>query len=155
MLRALLDLAKAGRFAVTMCRCDALVQAGYVGRGGVLSMARGTARFDAVAISGTGAIVRAGPGGDATRADARGGGCRRTGCEADCGGQGCVGYAQRGGVVSMDDGAVTFIGGNISNTTGVRVRMLRLLHVCCMLQLLMLYAARRTRRCRSRGTWCG
>ena len=43
-----------------------------------------------------------------------------------CGGRGCAGCAQYGGVVRMDDGAVTFKGGTISNTwAGVRVHALR------------------------------
>ncbi len=85
----------------------------------MLSMAGGTALFDAVAISGTEASVRAGRGGAASRADACGGGCGPTVCAADCNRRGCAGCAQRGGnggVVRMGNGAVTFIGGTISRT---------------------------------------
>ena len=78
--RALLDWAKGGlcggRAAVRCARAQ--------GDGGVLSMAKGTALFDAVAISDTGAAVRAGRGGDASRGRClRWGGCGRTGCAAD------------------------------------------------------------------------
>ncbi len=105
---------------------------------GVLLMASGTALFDAVAISNTEARVRAGWGGDVSR--------------ADCGERGCVGWSQMGGgVVRMRDGAVTFKGGTISNTTAVRALLLRLLHVCRMLQLLMLYAACYARQWMRRG----
>jgi hypothetical protein len=110
-------------------------------------MAKGTALFETVAISNTRAEVRAGWGGDASRADARGGGCRRTGCGADCGGHGCVGCVQEdnargvGGVVSMDDGAVTFKGGTISNTKAVRPRLSRSRGPRRMLRMRMLCAS--------------
>jgi hypothetical protein len=70
-----------------------------------------------------------------------GGGCRQTGCAADCGGRGCVGCAQGGGVVRMDDGAVTFKGGTISDTKAVRARQLRSHVACRMLQRLLLSVA--------------
>ncbi len=57
-----------------------------------------------------------GRGGGASRADARWGGCGRTGCRADCNRRGCAGCAQKGGgVVRMVDGAVTFKNGTISD----------------------------------------
>ncbi len=63
-------------FAVAERRCDAL-GAQYSGRGGVIDMAKGTALFEAVAISDTGAdFVRE----SLPMRDARWGGCRRTGC---------------------------------------------------------------------------
>jgi hypothetical protein len=109
---ALLDWAKGGlcggRAAVRCARAQ--------NNGGVLSMTKGTALFDTVAISGTEAIVRAGRAGCAVGADVGG-----RGATADCNGRGCAGCAQRcGGVVLMDDGAVTFKGGSISNSTAVR-----------------------------------
>jgi hypothetical protein len=78
---ALLDWAKGGlcggRAAVRCARAQGN------GGGGVLSMAKGTALFDAVAISDTAAGVRARQGGNARQAAARWGGCGRTGCAAD------------------------------------------------------------------------
>jgi hypothetical protein len=78
---------------------------------------------------------------------------------SDCGGQGCAGCSQGGGgVVSMADRvvlttagfaslngnrAVTFKGGSISNTFGVRARPLHLLRVA---KMLMLYVSRCARR---------
>jgi hypothetical protein len=99
--------------------------------GGVISMVRGTALFDAVAISGTESGVRAGAG---RRCES--GRCARGRVLADAvrGRLQCswlVGCAQgNGGVVRMDDGAVTFKGGTISKATAVRALLLRLLHVC-------------------------
>ncbi len=87
--------------------------------GGVIFMDKGTALFDAVAITDIEAErVRAGRRGDG----ARWSGCWRTGCGAHCGGHGCVGFAQDGGVVDMGDGALTFKGGTISSTKAVRAR---------------------------------
>ncbi len=40
-----------------------------------------------------------------------------------CGGRGCAGCAQDGGVVRMEDGAVTFKGGTISGAVAVRARV--------------------------------
>jgi hypothetical protein len=85
-----------------------------------------------------------------------GGGCRRTGYGADCGGRGVSCCAQNGvgGVVRMGDGAVTFKGGTISNTTAVRARLL-CSHVSRvsrrMLQILELRAACCARHCVPRG----
>ncbi len=62
-------------------RCDPPGAQTNGGGGGVLSMAKGTALFDAVAIAGTMAQVRTVGGGDASRADKRSGGCGRTGCD--------------------------------------------------------------------------
>ena len=93
----------------------------YFGGGGVLSMAKGTALFDAVAISGSQAGVRASRAGCP-----HGVGVGGRGARADCNGRGCAGCAQYGGgVVRMVDGAVTFKGGSISNSTAVRVRLSR------------------------------
>jgi hypothetical protein len=83
--------------------------------GGVLSMTKGTALFDAVAIFGTEAEARAGlvrrcAVGERVSAD----GVRRPiamGVPASACAQ------NNGGVVRMEDGAVTFKGGSISNTT--------------------------------------
>jgi hypothetical protein len=89
-------------------------------------MAKGNALFDAVAISGTAAGVRAGRGGDASRAGcAVAVGVGGRGATADCNTRGCAGCAQGGydnggGVVRMYDGAVTFKGGSISDSTAVR-----------------------------------
>jgi hypothetical protein len=100
-------------------------------------MARGTALFDTVAISGTAAEVRAGRTGCVVGrvwAD----GVRRPiamGVAAPA----CAQYG--GGVVDMSDGAVTFTGGTISNSTAVRVSPLRSPVVWHVLQMLMLYAA--------------
>ncbi len=58
-----------------------------------------------------------------------------------CGGRGCVGCAQRGGVVSMGDGAVTFKGGSISNTKGVRARLSRVYVTCCNCSCFTLHLA--------------
>jgi hypothetical protein len=87
--------------------------------GGVLSMNTGTALFDAVAISGTeAATVRAGlvrrcAVGERVSADGVRGpnalGVAAPACAQDEG----------GGVVRMDDGAVTFKGGSIANSTAV------------------------------------
>ena len=76
---ALLDWTKGGRCggrAAVRCACAQ-------GNGGVLSMAKGTALFDAVAISDTGASVRARRGGDASRGRCLRGECGRTVCAAD------------------------------------------------------------------------
>ena len=56
-----------------------------------------------------------------------GGGCRRTGCAADCNGRGCVGCVQAsgGGVILMVGGAVTLKGVTISNSGAVRAHPLR------------------------------
>ncbi len=137
---ALLDSAKGGLCGGRAAVCCARAQANS---GGVLSMVRGTALFDTVAISDTRAEVRAGRGGDASRADGRWGGCRRTGCGADCGGRGCVGGVQytSGGVVCMGGGAVLFKGGTISNAKAVSLRMSPFPFACCLLQMLMLSAA--------------
>ncbi len=98
----------------------------YFGGGGVLSMAKGTALFDAVAIFGTEAWVRSG-----RMRQCEPGRCALERVLSDevrgpiCGGHGCGGCAQDGGgVVRMDDGAVTFKGGTISNTRAVRARPL-------------------------------
>ncbi len=111
----------------------------------MLSMAKGTALFDAVAISDTGASVRARrggcSGGAARQADACGGGCGRTVCAADCGGRGCAGCAQDGGVVRMDDGAVTFIGGTITGAVAVRARVAFARRKCSCLTLHVAYDA--------------
>ncbi len=87
------------------------------GGGGVLSMTKGTALFDAVAISGTAAAVRAGQCGDAQLGRVSADGVRGPIAM----GVAAMACAQRsGGVVSMFDGAVTFKGGSISNSTSVR-----------------------------------
>ena len=79
-------------------------------------MTKGTALFDTVAISGTETQVRAGQGGCAVGADVGGRGAGPIAM-----GRGCAGCAQDGGgVVDMDDGAVTFKGGSISNSRAVR-----------------------------------
>ncbi len=85
----------------------------------MLEMDKGAALFDAVAISDTRASVRAGRGGVAS---ARGRVSADGARGPICGGRGVSGCAQNGGVVRMDDGAVTFKGGTISNTTAVRAR---------------------------------
>ncbi len=77
-------------------------------------MDKGTALFDAVAISGTAARVRAG----LVRRCAVWAGVGGRGATADCDGRGCA--QDYGGVVRMGDGAVTFKGGSISNSTAVR-----------------------------------
>jgi hypothetical protein len=75
--------------------------------------------------------VRAGTGGAAMRVGPMriGGGGRRRRCRADCNRRGCVGCAQsgagnnllgNGGVVRMEDGAVTFKGSTI-DVVSVRV----------------------------------
>ncbi len=85
---AQLDLAKGGlcggRAAVRCARTQAF--------GGVLFMAKGTALFDAVAISDTGASVRARRGGAASRAGPMpaGAGVGGWGARPTCGGRGCV-----------------------------------------------------------------
>ncbi len=100
----------------------------------MLSMAKGTALFDDVAISDTGASVRArrrsepGP----MRAGAGVGG---RGARPICGGRGCAGCAQDGGVVRMDDGAVTFKGGTISGAVAVRARVAFARRKCSCLTL--------------------
>jgi hypothetical protein len=115
-------------------RRDALGAQDY---GGVLYMAKGTALFDAVAISGTEAAVR-GSG----RMRGWGGG-RRTGCGADCNRRGCAGCAQDyGGVVRMLDGAVTFKGGSISNTNAVSLRLARVARPGAVVWYVMRGAAR-------------
>ncbi len=77
----------------------------------MITMVKGAALFDGVAISGTEAQVRAGgqrwvPG--PMRGGGGGGGLGRRLC-----------CAQLGGVVWMRDGAVTFKGGTITNTKAV------------------------------------
>ena len=115
---------------MAMGRCDAIVQAGYVGSGGLLFLDPGTALFAAVAIFGSQAYVcTAGWGGGATvrvgpmsvGAGVGGRGASR------CSGRSCVGCAQSGGggVVRMGDGVVTFKGGTILNTKAVRALPLR------------------------------
>jgi hypothetical protein len=79
----------------------------------------GTALFDALAISGTRAEVRAGRGGDAS---ARGRVSADGARGPICGGREVSGCAQNGGVVWMSDAAVTFKGVTISNTFAVRAR---------------------------------
>jgi hypothetical protein len=77
----------------------------------------GTALFDAVAISGTEAKARAGQCGDAQLGRVSADGVRRPiamGVAASACAQ------DGGGVVRMADGAVTFKGGSISNSTAVR-----------------------------------
>ena len=96
--------------------------------------------------------VRVGRGINATRASACEGKCRQLRCGADCGGLGYVGCAQEGGVLRVYDGAVTFIGGTISNTSAVRKRLPRFHVACRVLQILMLYAA--LLRTTVRATWC-
>ncbi len=83
-------------------------------------MRAGTALFDAVAISDTRAEVRAGRGGDVVA----GVGGRSAGPIAIVVAASAV---QDGGVVWMSGGAVTFKGGNISNSKvgAVRAHMLR------------------------------
>jgi hypothetical protein len=102
--------------------------------GGVLFMSKGTALFDAVAISGSAAGVRAGRGGDAQLGRVSADGVRRPiamGVAAPA----CAQYD--GGVVGMYDGAVTFKGGSISNSRAwvrapsVRCASLRRGMVCC------------------------
>jgi hypothetical protein len=81
-------------------------------------MTKGTALFDAVAISGTRVTVRAGQCGDAQLGRVSADGVRRpisTGGAALACAQG-----GSGGVVRMEDGAVLFKGGSISNSTAVR-----------------------------------
>ena len=108
-------------------------------------MAKGTALFDAVAISDAEAGVRAGrrcePGPMPAGAGVGGRGARPI-----CGGLGCTGCAQygNGGVVRMDDGAVTFKGGTISNTKAVRARVA---FARRMPQMLVLDATCCARRC--------
>ena len=60
-----------------------------------------------------------------------------------CGGRGCAGCAQygNGGVVRMDDGAVTFQGGTISNTKAVRARVAFARRKCSCLTLHVAYDA--------------
>jgi hypothetical protein len=100
-------------------------------------MEKGTALFDSVAISDISGSVRARRIRDASRAGrAVGAGFGGRGARADCNRRGCAGCAQDdGGVVRMDDGAITFKGGSISNTKAVRSpRELRAPHhdtVCC------------------------
>ncbi len=81
---ALLDWAKGG-----LCSGRAALRCARAQdhNGGVLSMDKGAALFDAVAISDTEAPVRsgAGRGVDVSWADAYWGGCRRTWCGANCG----------------------------------------------------------------------
>ena len=87
----------------------------------MIDMEMGTALFDTVEISNTEAqAVRTGRFGDAIRADARGPGVGGQ-FAGRCGVCGRLGCAQDGGVVRMDDGAITFKGGTISNTTAVSV----------------------------------
>ena len=81
-------------------------------------MTKGTALFDTVAISGTETQVRAGQGGCAVRADVGGRGAGPFAIGVNC--AGCAQFFGLGGVVRMDDGAVTFRGGSISNSTAVR-----------------------------------
>jgi hypothetical protein len=79
----------------------------------VLYTVKGTALFDTVAISGTTATVRIGVGPDAAvgaGVGGRGAGPIAIGVAAPA----CAQFG--GGVVKMDDGAVTFKGGSISNT---------------------------------------
>jgi hypothetical protein len=58
------------------------------------------------------------------------------------GGRGCAGCAQDGGVVRMDDGAVTFKGGTISRAVAVRVHALRSHVACRKCSCLTLHVAR-------------
>jgi hypothetical protein len=99
------------------CRAAARCARAQSGSGGVLSMDKGTALFDTVAISGPEAKARTG----LVRRCAVGAGVGGRGARTDCNGRGWVGCAQfGGGVVRMDDGAVTFKGGSISNSIAVR-----------------------------------
>jgi hypothetical protein len=85
--------------------------------GGVLSMVKGTALFDTLAISGTRATVRAGLVRRCVVGRVSAEGVQRpiaTGVAAPACAQ------ESGGVVDMDDGAVTFKGGSIANSTAVR-----------------------------------
>jgi hypothetical protein len=102
---------KAGLCGRRPVRCCCVQTGRSDGGGGVLSMAKGAALFDAVVISNT----------EAERV--RLGWRRRTGCGADCGRHGCACCAQWGGVVFMGGGTVMFKGGNISNTKAVRARV--------------------------------
>jgi hypothetical protein len=89
--------------------------------GGVIHMRKGAALFDTVEISNTAAEnVREGRFCDAIRADARGPGVGGR-FAGRCGVRGCLGCVQYGGVVRMDDGAITFKGGTISNSTARRI----------------------------------
>jgi hypothetical protein len=107
---ALLDWVKGGLFGGRAAvRCT---RAQPNGSGGVIFMAKGTALFDTVPISGTQAWVRA--------------------AKSEC-----IGCEHGGGVVRMLDGDIKFKGGTISNTTAVRERLSRS-HVPC--RMLMLYA---------------
>ncbi len=128
---ALPDWSKAG-----LCggRAAAQCTRAQINGGGVLSIAKGTALFDAVAISGTDAGVRGGAGRRCESgrcAHGAGVGGRVAGPIAAS--VGCVGCAQTGGggVVRISDGAVTFKGGTISNSKAVRARPLRLHVLCC------------------------
>ncbi len=79
----------------------------------MLSMASGSALFDTVAIFGTQALVRACESGRC----AVGAGVGGRGARPIAMGVAAPACAQFGGVVSMFDGAVTFKGGSISNST--------------------------------------
>jgi hypothetical protein len=78
---ALLDWARVG---LLRWPSDGVMHSWQSYGGGVISMVKGTALFDAVAISGTESAVRAGRGVDASRADARGAGVGERGARADC-----------------------------------------------------------------------
>ncbi len=103
-------------------------------------MGKGTALFDAVAISNTKAKVRAGRRCKSGRCTLGEGVCGRG--VRPCGAPGCIGCGQMGGgVVGMLDGAITLKGGTISNSSAVRVRLLRLRIPRRMSQILTLNAA--------------
>ena len=64
------------------------------------------------------------------------------GVRGRCGGHGCAGCAQYGGVVHMGDGAVKFKGVNISNTKAAVRGSPSRFHVACRVShILMLCAA--------------
>jgi hypothetical protein len=122
--------------------------------GGVLSMDRGTALFDTVAISDTEALHES-----VRRCKS----CRwalgrvsADGVRGRLRGRGCIGCVQDdadygGGVVGMLGGAITFKGGTISSTTAVRASPLRFHVVRRKLQMPALYAACCARWCVPRG----
>jgi hypothetical protein len=108
------------------------------GPAGTLFMAKGTALFDAVAIAGSIAGVRWGRGGGARWADALLRWVSADGVRARCNGHGCFGCTQKGGVVLMLDGNVTFKNSTISKARAVRAhvlrrmaRMMRPAQACC------------------------
>jgi hypothetical protein len=114
-------------------------------------MAKGTALFDTVAIAGSIAGVRWGRGGGARWADALSGRVSADGVPSRGQQHDCFGSAQKGGVVLMLDGNVTFKNGTISKSKAVRAPPSHLHILRRRLQIFALCAA--WLRTTMRATW--